>query len=116
ADQKGKMALPYKDGAGFTIGNENWWIVSADFKYTHWSSFSSDLNNGSLTDSWRFSFGAGITPDFLGKFLKRINYKVGVYVEQPEVYALSSSMKAYGGTFGITLPFLFGRERVGTND
>lgn len=115
-DKKGKMVLPYKLGVGFTIGNENWWIIGADFKYTHWSVYSSDLNNGSLANSWRFSFGAGITPDFTGKFLKRINYKVGFYVEKPEVLAKNASLQAYGGTLGITFPFLFGRERVGFND
>lgn len=116
ADKKGKLTLPYKIGTGFTIGNENWWIVGADFKYTRWSMYSSDLKNGSLADSWRFSFGAGITPDFLGKFLKRINYKVGFYTEKSEVQVGTSSMQSYGGTFGITFPFLFGRERTGTND
>lgn len=113
---KGKMSLPYKIGGGFTIGNENWWIIGADFKYSKWSVYSSDLQNGSLTDSWRFSFGAGITPDFLGKFLKRVNYKAGFYMGKSEVLASNSSLNEYGGTLGITLPFVFGRERAVTND
>lgn len=115
-ERKGKLTLPWKVGGGFTVGNENWWILGADFKYTKWSVYSSDLNNGTLTDSWRFSFGAGITPDYLGQFIKRINYKAGFYMDQSEVFVNGSPMKEIGGTFGITLPFMFSRERSATND
>lgn len=115
-DQKSKIQLPYTVGLGFTVGNEFWWILGADFKYSGWSGFKSPVNDAPLGDSWRFSFGVGITPDYTGKFIKRIQYKAGFYTAQSEVRVNNTGLKEYGGTFGLTLPFIFGRDRLNTND
>ncbi len=113
---KGKIQLPYTIGGGFTIGNEFWWIIGADFKYSNWSSFSSPASTNKLNDSWRASVGFGITPDYTGKFIKRIQYKIGGYAAKSEIRVDNTGVNEYGGTFGIVLPFVFGRDRVSTND
>jgi hypothetical protein len=113
---KDKVSLPYTVGGGFTVGNELWWIIGADFKYSGWSGFSSPLNNDALADSWRFSFGFGITPDYTGKFIKRIQYKTGFYTAKSEVLSGGSSLRETGGTFGLVFPFIFGRDRINSND
>lgn len=116
AEVKGKIRMPSQFGIGFTVGNENWWIVGADFKFSQWSKFSSPVSYGSVGDSWRFSLGAGITPDYTGKFVKRISYKAGFYAGKSEVRVNNAPLSEYGGTFGFVLPFVFGRDRVNTND
>jgi hypothetical protein len=115
-ESRGKISLPYTIGGGFTIGNEFWWIIGADFKYSNWSSFSSPISNDKLNDSWRASLGFGFTPDYSGKFIKRIQYKVGGYAAKSEVLVGTSQVNEYGGTFGVVVPFVFGRDRVSTND
>lgn len=116
AQVKGKVQLPTQFGLGFTVGNENWWIVGADFKFSQWSTFSSPTSYGTLGNSWRFALGAGITPDYTGKFYKRIAYKAGFYTGKSEVRVNNAALSEYGGTFGIVLPFVFGRDRVNNND
>ncbi len=116
AEVQGKVRMPSQFGVGFTVGNENWWIVGADFKFSQWSKFSSPVSYGSVGDSWRFALGAGITPDYTGKFVKRISYKAGFYAGKSEVRVNNAPLSEYGGTFGLILPFVFGRDRVNTND
>ena len=119
ADRIGKITLPYNVSAGFTVGNENWWLVGADFKYTGWSTFVSDAsalptgNNWSLGDSWKVMAGAGIVPDVDSKnFFSRIQYKVGGYYGKTElIYHATpdgpgSHISTYGATLGVSVPIL----------
>jgi hypothetical protein len=115
-ESKGKISLPYTIGGGFTVGSEFWWIIGADFKYSNWSSFSSPISTDRLNDSWCASLGFGYTPDYSGKFIKRIQYKVGGYAAKSEVLVGTSQVNEYGGTFGLVIPFVFGRDRVSSND
>jgi hypothetical protein len=125
ADRNGKITIPYNWSAGFSVGNENWWLVGLDFKYTGWSQFSNydqalptrpDLNTAywSFGDSWRASVGAGIVPDIDSKkFFSRIQYKVGGYYGQSELMyhptptASGQHLSEYGGTLGLSIPILF---------
>jgi hypothetical protein len=124
ADRLGKITMPYNFSVGATVGNENWWLVGADFKYTGWSQFLNyaealpmrpDLTTPywSLGDSWRFSLGAGLVPDIDSrKFLSRIQYKVGGYYGLSELMYHSSPtaagqhMTEYGATLGLSVPVL----------
>ncbi len=123
ADRIGKITLPYNFSAGFTVGNENWWLVGADFKYTGWSQFVNDASilptwptpgaNWNLGNSWKLSAGAGIVPDVDSKnFLSRIQYKIGGYYTQTELeYHINGDgpgkhMAEYGATFGVSVPIL----------
>ena len=119
ADKLGKITMPYNFSVGFTVGNENWWIVGADFKYSGWSQFSNYASalptgdNWSFGDSYRAMIGAGIVPDYDSKnFFSRIQYKVGGYFGQSEIMYHSTPGNAgthlseYGGTLGLSVPIL----------
>jgi hypothetical protein len=120
ADKISKIILPYNFSLGFTVGNENWWLVGADFKYTGWSQFSNDPlalpagDNWSLGDSWRVQAGAGIVPDYDSrKFFSRIQYKIGGYYSKSELEyhsilgAPGTHLSEYGATLGLSIPILF---------
>jgi len=120
ADKIGKITLPYNFSIGATAGNENWWIVGVDFKYTGWNQFSNYSSalptgdNWSLGDSWRVMVGAGIVPDADSKkFFSRIQYKVGGYygknelIYHPSLGAPGTQLSEYGATLGLSVPILF---------
>ena len=125
ADQIGKITMPYDVSVGFTVGNENWWLVGADFKYTGWSQFSNPAINAALPlqvtqngpywsygDSWRASAGFGIVPDYDSRksYFSRVQYKIGGYYSLSELQYHTSStapgqhFSDYGATLGLSLP------------
>ena len=106
ADKLGKLTLPYNFSVGAMIGNENWWQVGLDFKYAGWSSFSSDLNDHTLANSWRVMAGGSIVPNYDAKkkFLSHIQYKLGAYYGKSEVVYQGIQLSEYGGTLGLSIP------------
>jgi hypothetical protein len=122
ADKVFKVSIPYNFTLGFTVGNENWWLVGADFKYTGWSQFSNSYegapstlgSNWSYGNSWRATAGVGVVPDFDShKFFSRIQYKVGGYYElneleyHPTIGGAGTHLSDYGATLGFSIPILF---------
>ena len=118
ADKNGKIRMPYNYSVGFTVGNENWWLVGADFKYTGWSQFRNYQSalptgdNWSYGDSWRASVGFGIVPDYDSRknYFSRVQYKIGGYYEQNELEYHATPggpgtyLTDYGATVGLSLP------------
>jgi hypothetical protein len=126
ADRIGKIRMPYDVSLGFTVGNENWWLVGADFKYTGWSQFSNpdaalplqlsqDGPYWSYGDSWRASAGFGFVPDYdnAHNYFSRIQYKVGGYYSISELQYHASAtapgqhLYDYGATLGFSAPLIF---------
>ncbi|MDB5284468.1 MAG: hypothetical protein JWO06_3543 [Bacteroidota bacterium] len=103
--QKGTITMPYNIGGGLMFGNELYWLVGADFKYTNWKNFSSPLDNGSLANSYRISFGAQITPKYDDRnYLKRIQYRAGFYTGKSEINISGLQLTENAGTVGIGFP------------
>lgn len=104
-NQKAKLNMPVTAGAGIMFGNEYFWLVGVDFRYTNWSAFTTPLNNGGLSDSWKFSFGAQITPKYGERgYLKNIQYRAGVFTGKSEVTYNSKQLSETGGTIGLGFP------------
>jgi hypothetical protein len=109
AQQKNKVTLPYNFSVGTMVGNENWWSVGLDFKYAGWSKFEDYLGNNGLANSWKLMVGGGIVPNYDSKkFLERIQYKIGGYYGKSEVVYQNIQLSEYGGTFGLSVPIVFG--------
>lgn len=108
-NQKSTVNLPFNLGAGVMFGNERFWMVGTDFKFTNWSKYSSPLNNANLKDSWRISFGGQITPKYdevdKKKYFSRVQYRAGVYYGKSEINFNSNQLSEVGGTIGLGFPF-----------
>ncbi len=104
---KSKIDMPVTAGGGVMFGNERFWLVGADFKYSNWSKFNSQLSNDKLKDSWRFALGAQITPkyDDVKHYFNLMAYRLGFYTGQSEVTYNGKQLSETGGSFGIGLPF-----------
>ena len=109
SEQKGKIIIPYNFSVGLTAGNENWWLVGIDFKYSGWSQYIDNLNNHGLANSWKLMVGGGIVPNYDSKkFLERIQYKAGAYYGKSEIVYQGIQLSEYGGTVGLSVPIVFG--------
>lgn len=108
-NQKAKVNLPFNMGAGIMFGNERYWMLGTDFKFNNWSKYTSPLNNGGLSDSWRISFGAQITPKFdeadKKKYFSTVQYRAGVYYGKSEINYGGKQLSEVGGTVGLGFPF-----------
>lgn len=116
-DQKGKATMPVNMSAGVMFGNERFWMLGADFRYSNWSRFSSPLNNDQLGDSWRVNMGFQITPSYVDrKYFNRVQYRLGGYYGNSEVLYQGTNMREAGGTVGFGFPFrLFPRSSTMLN-
>jgi hypothetical protein len=105
-NKKESITLPSNLGAGIMFGNERFWMLGTDFKFTNWKSYTSPLNNGGLGDSWRVSFGGQITPKYDDrKFFNRLQYRLGGYYGKSEINYKGASLTEAGGTVGLGIPF-----------
>ncbi len=108
-NQKASVNLPFNIGAGVMFGNERYWMLGTDFKFMNWEKYSSPLNNGNLSNSWRISFGGQITPKFdevdKKKYLSKVQYRAGVYYGKSEVNFNGNQLSEVGGTIGLGFPF-----------
>lgn len=105
--QKSKIAAPVNFGAGVMFGNELFWMVGADFRYSNWQGFNSPLNNNEIGNSWRVNIGAQIIPSYgdRGNYLARVQYRFGGYFGQSEAQFQGQNLNDYGGTIGFGFPF-----------
>jgi len=108
-NKKASINLPFNIGAGVMFGNERFWMLGADFKFMNWEKYSTPLNNGNLSNSWKFSLGAQITPKFdevdKKKYLSRVQYRAGFYYGKNEVNFNGKQLAETGGTIGLGFPF-----------
>jgi hypothetical protein len=103
--QKGTITMPYTVGAGAMFGNERFWLLGADFKFSNTSSYTTPLDNGGLDNSWQVSFGGQITPKYDDRgYLKRIQYRIGGYFGKTEYTLNSSQVSTAGATLGLGFP------------
>jgi hypothetical protein len=105
-NNKDKIRLPANFSGGIMIGNERFWILGADIKYSTWSDFVSPLHTGMLADSWRVGLGFQITPNYTDrKYFNRMQLRIGAYYGKSEVMYNSKQLNDAAGTVGIGLPF-----------
>lgn len=103
---KSTIKLPYQLGGGFTIGNEAFWLVGADFRYANWSNFSGNfMNSEKLNDSWRVMVGLQYTPNIDSrKTIGKIQLKLGSYYGQSEAVYAGRKVDEAGATIGLGIP------------
>jgi len=106
-DVQSKITMPYTIGGGVMFGNERFWMVGADFRYTNWSAYNSGLSNDRLGNSWRFGFGAQITPkyDDVKHYFNMMAYRIGFYTARSEVFYNDKQLSESAATFGFGIPF-----------
>lgn len=105
--QKSKIAAPMNVGAGVMFGNELFWMIGADFRYSNWQGFNSPLHNNEIGNSWRVNIGGQVIPSYgdRGNYLARVQYRFGGYFGKSEAQFQGTNLNDYGGTIGFGFPF-----------
>lgn len=104
-DVKDKVLMPLTVGGGVMFGNEKFWQVGVDLRYTNWSKYQSVFSNDNLADSWRVGVGFQVVPKSGDRnYLNNVQYRLGGYFAGSEIIFKGSPLQEYGGTFGLGLP------------
>ncbi len=105
-DEKSKITLPQKIGAGFTLTKKNMLIVGADIKFQNWSNLKLDSFDKDLDDQLSIHAGMEYTPDYksMTSYLKRTHYRLGGHFNQSHITINDQRINDYGISFGVGLP------------
>ncbi|TDQ09865.1 hypothetical protein [Pedobacter metabolipauper] len=103
---KSKLRLPITHNFGFTYQKDNKWMVGADYRTGKWSNLIIPGDNDVLQDSWGYSLGAQITPDFtsINNYFKRIEYRIGFQYDKTYIMLQDQDINQRAFTFGLGLP------------
>lgn len=112
----GNITMPHAFGGGVTLVNPGIWMVSADFNYRLWSGFRYfDQPDLVFNNSYSLHLGTQFSPKVAdrygkGKFFKNIAYRFGVRYYNRFFRPDSKSVDEVGFSFGLGLPFGFGKS------
>lgn len=104
----GKFTMPATYGIGLNYKFGTKLMAEIDYTYQPWGSAKYEPLEGFETtqfnDRWKVAAGLQYTPDVRGGYLKRINYRIGCYMNNDYIKALSNDVKDYGVSIGFGLP------------
>ncbi len=106
--------IPTSFGAGFTYTYNKQLTVGFDASIEKWGNVTYMNQNGALADQQRFSIGAELYPNPLGRnYLAHIRYRIGAFFKRP-YYKIEGvrAAKEYGVTAGFGFPVWGNRSRV----
>ncbi len=104
--EKGKLNLPGSITGGVAFEQPGKWFVGTDFKYTNWSAYTTNLNNGTFANSLRWSLGGEICPDRSAKknVFSYMVYRLGFYTGTSELLINGRQLKETAVTTGFGIP------------
>jgi hypothetical protein len=115
-DVKQTLKTPWHVGGGVMFGNEAYWQIGADFRYSDWKSFESPLGNNLSFNGWRMSLGGQIIPNGESrKLLPKVQYRAGVYYGKTELAYAGNRLDEIGTTIGIGIPVKRAFARINLN-
>ncbi|RZK43822.1 MAG: hypothetical protein EOO90_02510 [Pedobacter sp.] len=107
------LRLPLVHNFGVAFQKNDKWIVGADYRMGKWSDMSINDVNQNLQDTYGFSVGAQLTPDYSSlKYANRVEYRVGFQYDKTYVQMNNRDVKQMAVTFGLGLPMTFGRTAI----
>lgn len=115
-DKNYKITIPERYSFGFTVGIIDKLTIGMDYSLQNWSSSSIfDINNTEsikdrvkLTNDQYINFGLEYIPEkySYNNYLKRINYRLGMYYNKSYLQMFDNQINNYGITFGLGLPII----------
>ncbi len=108
-DKKTNYKVPLTFGVGGSVNFNKKLLVAADFRYSQYDSDNvlfNQNNNVKQNDSWYTGIGLEYTPNYIAPkgYYKRINYRLGGFVEKTPYNINNTDIYKYGLTVGLGLP------------
>ncbi|MEO0581198.1 MAG: hypothetical protein AAF135_03150 [Bacteroidota bacterium] len=100
-----RIQLPSKFGFGVMVHQLGHWSVGADFTYQDWNTFQYFNDSTALGPEFRIGLGGEWIPNVESfKYLRRIAYRLGVYMKQTYILVEDEPISDMGVSFGFGLP------------
>lgn len=102
----GKLLLPWTAGGGVTFQKTDKFLVTVDYTYQNWSSFTAFGLNDSLANSNKISVGGEIIPniDNYASYFSRVRYRLGFYYDKTYLFLRGRQLNEYGISLGFGFP------------
>ena len=113
-DEKGKIVIPMRTGAGLTYYHKGIWMAGFDFEYQNWANFKSFGNSDSLDNSWRVSLGGQYSPvhTTLSPLYKKMTYRMGIRYEMSYLTLRGHQLNEFGISIGAEFPLRKSRTTI----
>lgn len=106
ANNQSKLKLPLVHNFGIAIQKSDKWLIGMDYRMGKWSDFSIAGAQEKLQDTYGFSVGGQLTPDFssINNYFKRVEYRMGFQYDKTYIQMNNQDIKQMAVTFGLGLP------------
>lgn len=106
---RGNYSLPETWGAGINYQYDRKLMVEFDYTYSPWSKakyrYTDETESiQSYANRSKYAVGLQYVPDFRGSYLKRVNYRVGAYMNNDYLKLRGNQLREYAVTAGFGFP------------
>ena len=100
------LKLPLIHNFGISLQKNDKWLIGMDYRMGKWSQLAIDNVNQNLQDTYGFSIGGQITPDFssINNYFKRVEYRLGFQYDKSYIQMSNQDIKQMAITLGFGLP------------
>jgi hypothetical protein len=111
-----KVKMPLLLGAGFTIQENEKWLLGFDYSFQQWTKFSIDGVSESQNDNHQVSLGGEYTPSKQSNnYLKKITYQLGIRYNLSNITLKDKRINSYGYSFGFAFPMRRSKSMINTS-
>ena len=105
-NSKTNLKLPLIHNVGIAIQRYDKWLIAVDYRMGNWSNLSIANVNQNLQDTYGFSVGGQIVPDFssINKYFARVEYRLGFNYDKTYIQMNNQDVKQMAITAGLGLP------------
>jgi long-subunit fatty acid transport protein len=113
-DKSGSLVIPFRTGAGVTVGKTNKWMAGADFMWQNWENFKIFDQPDSLLNAWHISAGAEYIPNnrSISSYFQRMSYRLGFHYGKTPLNLKNKHIDEIGISFGLGFPIRKSRSTV----
>ncbi len=105
-NNQNKLKLPLIHNFGIALQKNDKWLIGLDYRMGKWSDFSIGGVQQNLQDTYGFSVGGQLTPDFssVSNYFKRVEYRMGFQYDKTYIQMNNQDVNQMALTLGVGLP------------
>lgn len=105
-NNQNKLQLPLIHNFGIALQKNDKWLIGLDYRMGKWSDFSIGGVKQNLQDTYGFSVGGQLTPDFssVSNYFKRVEYRMGFQYDKTYIQMNNKDVNQMALTLGVGLP------------
>jgi hypothetical protein len=105
SDVKGSVEFPASYTAGFTLEQEDKWMIGMDVVQTNWDNFRVFGQKDSVASNWKIKIGGQFVPNAFGtNYWGRVTYRLGFNYGPDYIRLRDQELNQYSVTAGFGFP------------